>query len=309
MTKNFFVWMLAALSTLAAMPSSAGDDPLEGAKALYLAASYDAALSALNAPSPSADLDEVEKYRALCFLGLNRTQDAQQAIDRVVSRRPLAVVDESESPRLVAMYRDARRRLIPGVARSTYASAKDNFEHGQLTTAAAQFHDVLAILSSPDTSGDNALSDLKMLADGFLKLAEQQTAARKTPATVPPPATAVPAPAAGPEPAVARSTPGRIFAAADADVVPPITVTQVMTDWNPPVGVARVNTLAGALIVDIDERGNVFNAALATPIFAPYDRILIASTKNWKYVAAQKDGQPVRYRKVIEVVLTPTPTR
>jgi len=65
-----------ALLVLTAVVARADDDPLTTAKSLYQSASYQDALTALSNLPSSANQDEADKYRALCFLGLNRTHDA-----------------------------------------------------------------------------------------------------------------------------------------------------------------------------------------------------------------------------------------
>jgi TonB family protein len=292
--------LVACLGTAS---QAAADDPLDAAKALYRSASYEAALVALNSPPPESNVDEVDQYRALCLLGLNRAPDAQLAIDRLIVRHPLMELDESESPKVVAMYRDARRRLLPAAAKSLYASAKANFERGELTTASTQFHDVSAIVSSADMANDGSLADLKMLADGFIKLTEQSSA--RAAVSVPPPPepkaeVAAPTPAAS----VPVASP-KIFGGADADVVPPAALVQSFPRWNPPQGVAAMMPYSGVLEVVVNENGGVDAAVVSRPVFPPYDRALLAAAKTWQYVPAKRNGQPVKYRKVIEVVLSP----
>jgi hypothetical protein len=36
-----------------------------------------------------------------------------------------------------------------------------------------------------------------------------------------------------------------------------------------------------------------------------YDALLLSATRTWKYEPAKQDGKPVRYVKMIEVVLKP----
>ena len=300
--------LVACLGTAA---RAAADDPLDAAKALYRSASYEAALVALNSPPPESNADEVDQYRALCLLGLNRAPDAQLAIDRLVARHPLMEFDESESPKVVTMYRDARRRLLPPAAKSLYASAKANFERGDLTAASAQFKEVVAIVSSADLPNDGSLTDLKMLADGFLKLSEQALAR---------PAVSVPAPPAPPEPKAevevasaaapavapaAAPVAAKIFSGADADVVAPVALVQNFPKWNPPSGVAAIVPYSGLLEVLVNETGGVDAAVMSRSVFPPYDRSLLVAARTWQYVPAKRNGQPVKYRKVIEVVLSP----
>jgi TonB family protein len=295
MTRTTFVALALLIAT--ALPARAADDPVDEAKRLYLSAAYDAALAALSNLPPSVDVDEVDKYRALCLLGLNRQQDAQEIVQRLVTRRPLAKLDDGDSPKLLAMFKEARARVIPTAARSLYVSAKDNFEKGQVKTAAAQFHDVIALVAEADSASDAALGDVKILAEGFSKLAEQllaqQTAASNKAAEVAA-ARAEPAPPA----------PARVFDAAATDVVPPIAISQVMPEWNPPTGFQSKN-YTGTLEIVIDEQGVVTSAALTSSVNVTYDQLLLSATKRWRYRPAQRAGQPVKYRKAIAIVLTP----
>jgi TonB family protein len=297
MTRTTFVALALLIAT--ALPARAADDPVDEAKRLYLSAAYDAALAALSNLPPSVDLDEVDKYRALCLLGLNRQQDAQEIVQKLVTRRPLAKLDDGDSPKLLAMFKEARARVIPTAARSLYVSAKDNFEKGQVKTAAAQFHDVIALVAEADGASDATLGDVKILAEGFSKLAEQllaqQTAASNK--------AAADAAAAHPsEPA--PPAPARVFDAAATDVVPPIAISQVMPEWNPPTGFQSKN-YTGTLEVVIDEQGVVTGVALVTPVNVTYDQLLLSAAKRWRYRPAQRAGQPVKYRKTIAIVLTP----
>src|SRR6476660_9117846 len=81
-------WFVVAAGSAGAQAGS----PLEEAKALYDSASFDEALTVLDnlgRTQPETDVEEVQRYRALCLLALNRTNDAQKAIEIVFSRDPL----------------------------------------------------------------------------------------------------------------------------------------------------------------------------------------------------------------------------
>jgi hypothetical protein len=296
MTRTTFIAMALLVAT--GLPARAADDPVDEAKRLYLSAAYDAALAALSNLPPSVDLDEVDKYRALCLLGLNRPQDAQETVQRLVTRRPLAKLDETLSPKLLTMFKEARARVIPTAARTLYVSAKENFERGQVKTAAAQFHDVLALVSEADATGDGTLADVKILADGFSKLAEQLLAQEAAALSKAAAASA----SRSPEPSV--PPPPQIFDAGAADVVAPVAISQAMPEWNPPTGFSGKN-YTGTLEIVIDENGAVTAAALTTPVNVSYDQLLLSAAKRWRYRPAQRAGQPVKYRKAIAIVLTP----
>jgi hypothetical protein len=294
---------LAATTLLAltAVVSYADDDPLTTAKTLYQSASYQDALAALSNLPTGANLDEADKYRALCFLGLNRAQDAEHALEQLVTRRPLFALDPFDSPKLVATFRDVRAKVLPSVARTMYGAAKASFDGGKFATASSQFNDLLALLAQPEMAEQSALADLKMLADGFAKLSVQQLKAQQAEAPRP----AVERPRTEP-PAETRAVANsqRVFSVDDTNVVPPVSVTQPMPNWSP--GATEVRTFSGAIEVIIDEHGAVTSATITQAINPLYDRTLIAAARRWQFRPALLGTQPVKYRKVVGIVLRPT---
>jgi len=274
------------------------DDPLDVAKSLYLAASYSEALSALDKLPDGADLAAADKYRALCFLGLDRQADAEHALESLVMRQPQYSMDQLESPKLVSMFKSIRARKLPDVAKSMFASAKGAYDKGDMKTASAQFTTLLAILNGPDIGSD--LSDLKMLADGFATLAQKQ---------LPPP---LPARAAENQAAIGRpaassapEVPAHIFTIGDEDVIPPAPVIQNIPRWEAPNAMFQGTTYTGSIEVVIDETGSVVGANIREKINAIYDPLIVAAAAKWKYRPALRNGQPVKYRKVIPVTLKP----
>jgi hypothetical protein len=285
----------------AAVVARADDDPLTTAKSLYQSASYQDALAALSNLPNNANLDEADKYRALCFLGLNRAQDAEQALEQLVTRRPLYKLDEFDSPKLVATFRDVRTKVLPSVARTLYGTAKASFDENKWATASAQFNDLLTLLSQPEVADQAALADLKLLADGFAKLSAQQL---KVQIEAPRPAIDRPRveqPALASKPAVNVQ---RVFSVDDANVLAPVALTQVMPNWSPSAGDPRI--YSGVIEIVIDERGAVTSATILQSVSPLYDRLLVAAAKRWQYRSALLNGQPVKYRKAVGVVLRPT---
>jgi len=274
------------------------DDPLDVAKSLYLAASYSEALSALDNLPDGADLAAADKYRALCFLGLDRQADAERALESLVMRQPQYSMDQLESPKLVSMFKSIRARKLPDVAKSMFASAKSAYDKGDMKTASAQFTTLLAMLNGPDIGSD--LSDLKMLADGFSTLAQKQ---------LPPP---LPARAAENQAAIGRpaassapEVPAHIFTIGDEDVIPPAPVIQNIPRWEAPNAMFQGTTYTGSIEVLIDETGSVVGANIREKINAIYDPLIVAAAAKWKYRPALRNAQPVKYRKVIPVTLKP----
>ena len=71
-------------------------EDLGGAKTLYVNASYEEALTVLDKEAAAAGTSgpkaaEVQHYRALCFIALGRTTEADQAIALSVTADPFSV--------------------------------------------------------------------------------------------------------------------------------------------------------------------------------------------------------------------------
>ena len=285
----------------AAVVARADDDPLTTAKSLYQSASYQDALAALSNLPTDVNLDEADKYRALCFLGLNRAQDAEHALEQLVTRRPLYKLDPFDSPKLVATFRDVRSKVLPSVARTLYGTAKVAFDANKWSAASMQFNDLLAVLSQPEVADQAALADLKLLADGFAKLSAQQLkiqldAQRLTverPRVEQTPSESKPA----------ANVP-RVFSVDDTNVIAPVAVSQFMPNWSPPASDSR--SYSGVIELVIDEHGAVASASVIQSVSPAYDRSLVAAARRWQYRPATLNGQPVKYRKAVGVVLRPT---
>jgi hypothetical protein len=325
-TLHVSAWVAAAMIA-GAVGLRAVDDPLGAAKTLYLSAAYEDALAALTNLPPGVDADQADKFRALCLLALNRTDDAQQALERLATRRPMLKLDEAESPKLITMFRDARTRVLPAAVRTLYAGAKSSFERGDLKTANAQFKDVILLLSERELAADPSLSDIKMLAEGFARLADQQLSVAASAAAVPAPAFGGAPPAsgaAGPALSAAEAASGggpapdsqaeptgvdasRIYSAGDGEVVPPVPIEQSIPLWVPPIGSYKYQEFSGTLEIVVDEAGAVSSASMTQRLNVVYDPLLLRATKHWRYRPAQRNGKPVKYRKQLNIVLRPNP--
>jgi hypothetical protein len=151
-------------------------------------------------------------------------------------------------------------------------------------------------LSDPDittAAKQSPLSDLRVLASGFNDLSVR--ALTPPPAAAPPP----PAPVAVAEPVVPR--PPRIYSADDAEVMSPIVLKQDVPPFPGRVATAK----NGVMDVIIDTSGAVESATLVEPIDPAYNRLLLNVAKTWMYRPARLDGAPVKFRKRIQITLTP----
>jgi TonB family protein len=95
----------------------------------------------------------------------------------------------------------------------------------------------------------------------------------------------------------------RIYTAADANVVPPVTINQRIPAFPERIRVPR----NGVVEVLIDSTGAVESATMIEPVTPQFDRLTLAATRNWQYQPATVNGVPVKYVKRIQVSVVPTP--
>jgi TonB family protein len=279
------------------------DDSLAEAKRLYVSAAYDEALSTLGRLDSSSDVTEVDTYKALCLLALDRASEAEQVLENLAIRRPLFTFEGADvSPKLVTLYGEVRRRALPAAARALYESGRANLERGAFDEAARIFQDVVSLAGDVNASTQPAqaamLTDLKLLAEGFAKLSEEQGAKER--------AARAEREAKAQQQAAAGVVP--VFSVEHTEVVPPETIEQTLPPWYPPASFAN-QRFQGLFEVTIDETGQPVSATILQKSYPTYDAALLAVFKQWRFKPATKDGQPVKYRKIISIVLNGPPGR
>jgi TonB family protein len=283
-----------------------GQDTLAAARDLYASAEYDSALKLLDRLSGTSDEDQqsIELYRSLCLLAVGRTQDAERSVEMIIARDPLYRPGEDLSPRMRTAFSEARKRLLPSIVQQQYADAKGAFERKEFESAASGFRRVVDALNDPDmgsAASKPPLADLRTLAAGFHDLSVK---------AIPPPPAPAPAPSLPPQPvaaappaaaAVARPV-SVIYTGEERNVVPPQTLAQTLPRYPgavPPRGVT------GVVEVVIDEGGSVESAAMVVPVTASYDKMVMNAATKWVYVPAMMNGKPVKFRKRIQITVTP----
>jgi TonB family protein len=296
-------YLLVAALALSASQAVASDS-LAGARDLYASASYEEALAMLGrlnaAELPPDEGRAADQYRALCLLALGKTAEASQAIEAVVAAEPLYRPDADVSPRVRAVFTDVRKRLLPGLVQQKYAIAKTAYDHKDYRAASADFGLLLALFDDPDlapAAGKPPLSDLHVLIDGFHLLSVQALAPPPAPEPLPPAA------APAPRPVVVAAVPdvAKIYVSSDPNILPPVTIKQEL----PPFAGVVPRLMVGAMEVIIDETGKVASAAMRASTVPNYDRQAVAATQSWRYRPATLNGTPVKFRKLIQVTLTP----
>lgn len=265
------------------------------ARELYASARYDEALAVLDSLRPSdvslpSDRKVIEQYRSLCLLALGRGAEADAAIAAVVTVDPFYQPSETEaSPRVRSTFADVRQRLLPDLAASRYAAARQAYDRKEFATAAASFRELVTLLDDPQMNG--RLADLRTLAAGFVELASAAAAPPATKEEPPPPVKAAPS----------RPVEPRVYTTDDTDVVAPVTIRQNL----PPVpsAIAGMTREKGLLDIVIDEQGRVASVMVRSHVHPVYDTALVNAAKDWKYKPATLDGEPVKFRKLLQVTV------
>jgi hypothetical protein len=94
---------------------------------------------------------------------------------------------------------------------------------------------------------------------------------------------------------------GRIYNVDDPGVTPPSTIRQEIPAV--PANVIPMARPRGLLEVIVDEQGRVVTMTIRASIHPAYDSLLLGSARDWKYRPATVNGQPVKFRKLIQVSL------
>lgn len=288
-------FLLAASFAHSAFGQVPGRDLVGPARDLYASARYDEALAVLDdlrpadAASAVSDRKSIEQYRSLCLLALGRGTEAESAIAAVVTADPAYLPGEVEaSPRVRAAFSDVRRRLLPDIASSRYGEAKVLFDRKEYAAAATQFRQVVRLLDDPDMGGK--LPDLRTLVTGFLDLSVAAT----PPPEPPKPVVVAPAP-----PPVPQPDPNRAYTIGDKDVTAPVVIRQQMPALTSTMKLQARSR--GVVEVVIDEQGRVTNLVVRESVHPLFDAELMSSAREWRYQPATFMGQPVRYRKLIQI--------
>jgi hypothetical protein len=260
-------------------------DSLVKAKALYADADYAKALEILG-PGDGA---ETQQYRALCFLALGQLQDAERALEALSTSAPtFSVSDADVPPRLVTLFTQTRRRILPTVVRKLFSEAREDFQAKEFERARGKFEQVMTLTNDPTMALSAETADLQLLTASYLDIVKN--AAPSVPAK-----TAARGFSAAP---VVASPPSSAPAAVGSTaVIPAITIRQDVPSF---VG-AATRPLSGAVRVVIGTDGLVRSAEMEIPIEPRYDARLLTAARTWKYKPAVRGGKPVESEKVIAI--------
>jgi tetratricopeptide (TPR) repeat protein len=307
MTRRTSAQLATALFWLCLSVAVGAQDALTRAKWLYASAAYEEALAALDkAPfpdGPNADIEPTE-YRFLCLFALKRTDQARMAIDTLLLSHPRYRPDASlMSPGARAQFEAIRVDLI----RRRYNDAKASFDAEEYRAAVVRFDRVIEQLAG---AGDPpALGDMRMLAIGYRDLAKvnnaPSTSALEAPATQAIGTTGLPpmrmsaAPAPASKLTMSPLAPG-VYDDSSSNVVAPVPLEPILAPVSPEQLVAAPTV--GLFEIVINERGRVESVVVRRSISPQYDALVRNDARKWRYRPATRDGKPVKFRQVIEIL-------
>jgi tetratricopeptide (TPR) repeat protein len=286
--------LCAVVALLLVAGAASAQEPLTKAKALYDAANYEEALTVLG----PVDLPEAQQYKALCMLALGRAQDATGAVEVLITSDPTFEPSTEEvPPRFVTLVLDARKKLLPGIARKAFNEAREQYKAGAREDALKKFDLVVTLASSAGFKDTSEADDLRTLSSGFIELA-RATAPRAEPKT--------PVADPAPEPArVADAAPAPANAAAASAISPEVSQPVAVRQTIPPVpsGIAGLGSPTAAVRVVIGVNGHVVNASMEQSSHPLYDRLVLQAAREWLYTPAMLNGRPVPSEKVVTIQL------
>jgi periplasmic protein TonB len=301
-------------------------DGLSRAKGFYASASYEEALNtlvALHGKTSAPESTEVAMYEVFCLVALGRGEDARKVIEGIVKNDPeYHLTDAEASPRVRAMFDTFRLPLLPDIVRESYGKGREAFDRKDMPVALKYFDRVMSLVGEIEPGKDQGLSDLATLASGFRDLAKMAVTAKPA-APAPAPANAAApsgapssstapsstAPSAPPVAPPAPAPPRVVFGPADADVKPPVAISQSLPPWHPDNVLERKTEYRGLVDLLIDEKGRVLSVAIVRSVNARYDPLLLNAARTWSFKPATKDGRPVQYRSTLAINLGTAPGR
>jgi TonB family protein len=275
--------------------TAAAQDALTHARSLYETAAYEEALSEfgrLKADASPTTLAEIDRYRALCLMALSRASEADKVIESIVTNDPLYLPAATEAaPRVRAAFSAVRQRVLPGVARQLYIDAKSLFDRKAYPEAAQALEKTVSVIDNIGGTNQSELSDLRMLAAGFLDLSRASLRPSSPPAEK------------------ASAAPPKPEAAPVSAPFPPSTNLVVLKQDLPPLpfslAAAGKQEYRGSIEVAIDQAGKVTDVRLLQPVHALYDPMLLKAAREWSYEPPRVGGKPIASSKRVEIVLRP----
>ena len=129
--------LLTAVGSVRADDKIKGD-PLETVKLLYGTAAYEEALQALLQVDDVAVADQLDEYRVLCLLALQRDAEAEHAMERLVARHPISLDGLNDQPPKFTPYRCGPARARIGEQRVPFSAGTSTQDTRQRTGSSSK---------------------------------------------------------------------------------------------------------------------------------------------------------------------------
>ena len=194
------------------------------------------------------------------------------------------------SPRVQEAFNQRRQQLLPELAKQFYFDARGALDRKERSNAIARFERLVTIIDAAKGASP-ALTEMRVLATGFLDLSR----------ALPEPAPA-PVPVAQPP---ASNTAAAAAATAPVTETRPVPVRQDFPAWNPTDPTTRRSSYTGSVRVHVEPDGRVSSATIVRGVHATYDAALLRAARNWIYEPARRNGVPIGVDLTIEVSLQP----
>jgi TonB family protein len=188
------------------------------------------------------------------------------------------------------MFARVKKSATPQLAKALYADGKAAMDRKEKDLAIQKFEQMLQLTDDKQVRDEVLVSELRLLAAGFLDLARATTVAEA-------PKPSAPAATNG---AAAPSTPS-----VSAVLTPPVPIRQELPRWIPYDAASKAMEYKGAVKVTITADGKVDTAEIVTPTDRLYDRQLLNAARNWLYEPARRNGVPISSEKIVSVYLRP----
>src|SRR5262245_7964436 len=275
---------LFLFAMLASVTGARAQDSLRAVKDLYESAAYEDALTAVGKFDSAAEPNlEAEQYRVFCLVALGRMDEADKAVETLLTARPDYRPDAAQaSPRIQTLFSQVRRRIGPALVKRYYQQGRAAMERKDRDEAVAQFEAMLRMANDTDVRSEATVSELRELGSGFLELSKSLPAKPKLA-----------------EPSPAAAAPPRASV-----IVPPVVISQRLPSWVPDP-VSRATEFRGAIRVQISAEGKVVGAEILKSVHPAYDQSLLRAAKGWLYEPAKKDGVAIPSEKTVEVAVAP----
>src|SRR5688572_1285428 len=135
----------AVLFVLVSVPgTTAGQETLQQVKDLYASAAYEDALGVLSRLESPGQRLEIERYRVFCLIALERTTEAEAAIQGILADDPLYSPEEA-APRVVELFKRVKREATPQLARTLYSEGKAAMDRKEKDAAIRKFEQLLQL--------------------------------------------------------------------------------------------------------------------------------------------------------------------